>query len=248
MAAESPSRIAIGSTETTADFHAARGLVRRGLFICGPSAGGHRGEPGLLRLSETLTHVGLDLVTFNFLYRERGLRRPDPMPALQQCMAAVVGWAVDRFAESQPVFLGGRSMGGRVASMLAADGLACDGLLLLAYPLHPAGEPDRLRAAHLARIPVPTLCFNGTRDRLCRRDLMEAAIAPLAGNWTMHWLEEADHSFRVPKSAGRTEAEILDEVAGATQAWLADLESDDGGRSPEGGNVGAVDRLGDGRR
>lgn len=106
--------------------------------------------------------------------------------------------------------------------MLAADGFACDGLLLFAYPLHPAGQPEKLRDAHLPDIKVPVLCFNGTREALCRRDLMERATAGLS-NWTMHWLEGADHSFRVLKSSGRTDAEVLDEIAEASGRWVAAL-------------------------
>src|SRR5207248_2759405 len=102
-------------------------------------------------------------------YRERGSRRPDPMPRLQECIAAVAAHARGEIAP-QTLILGGRSMGGRAASMLAADGFSCDGLLLLAYPLHPAGRPEELRDAHLAKIAVPVLCLNGTRDTLCARD------------------------------------------------------------------------------
>ena len=103
-------------------------------------------------------------------------------------------------------------MGGRAASMLAADGFVCDGLLLLAYPLHPAGKPDQLRDAHLPTIAVPVLCLNGTRDALCRRDLMEVVLERVGANWTMRWLEGADHSFHVLKSSGRTDAEVLGEI------------------------------------
>ena len=105
--------------------------------------------------------------------------------------------------------------------MLAAEGFACDRLLLLAYPLHPAGEPTKLRDAHLSRIAVPVLCFNGTRDPLCRRDLMEAVVARLGANFRMHWLEAADHSFHVTKASGRTDADVLDEIQTATRSWLA---------------------------
>jgi predicted alpha/beta-hydrolase family hydrolase len=112
-------------------------------------------------------------------------------------------------------------MGGRVASMLAAEGYACDGLLLLAYPLHPAGQPEKRRDAHLSSIEVPVLCFNGTRDTLCRQDLMQQAVAPLVERWSMHWLDGADHGFHVLKSSGRTDADVLDEVAAATLNWLA---------------------------
>jgi len=112
-------------------------------------------------------------------------------------------------------------MGGRAASMLAAEGFAADGLLLLAYPLHPPGKPEQLRDAHLPRLTMPTLCLNGTRDALCRRDLMEAVLPRLGANFQMHWLEGADHSFHVLKSSGRTDADVLEEIGVATGAWLA---------------------------
>jgi hypothetical protein len=114
-------------------------------------------------------------------------------------------------------------MGGRAASMLVADGHACDGLLLLAYPLHPAGQPEKLRDAHLPRILAPTLCLNGTKDALCQRELMDAVVARLATNWTMHWLADADHSFHVTKASGRTDAAVRDEIGGSVATWVASL-------------------------
>jgi predicted alpha/beta-hydrolase family hydrolase len=119
--------------------------------------------------------------------------------------------------------IGGRSMGGRTASMLCAERFACDGLLLLAYPLHPAGQPQKLRDAHLRDITVPVLCLNGTRDALCRRDLMEATLATFGANWQMHWIEGADHGFHVLKTSGRTDPDVLTEVAEAVEHWLPGL-------------------------
>jgi predicted alpha/beta-hydrolase family hydrolase len=121
--------------------------------------------------------------------------------------------------------IGGRSMGGRAASMLAAEGFECDGLLLAAYPLHPAGKPEKLRDAHLPHIRCPVLCLNGTRDALCRRDLMDQALATVQAPWTMHWLEAADHSFHVLKSSGRTDAQVDAEVGAAAGSWLAGLST-----------------------
>jgi hypothetical protein len=112
-------------------------------------------------------------------------------------------------------------MGGRAASMLAAEGFRCDGLLLLAYPLHPAGKPEKLRDAHLPQIRVPVLCFNGTRDALCQRELMEQVLGRLS--WRMHWLEGADHSFRVLKSWGKRDDDVLGELADVARDWLAHL-------------------------
>jgi predicted alpha/beta-hydrolase family hydrolase len=123
------------------------------------------------------------------------------------------------------LIIGGRSMGGRAASMLAAQGFACDGLLLLAYPLHPAGQPEKLRDAHLPDISVPVLCFNGTRDDLCQRDLMERALQTVKTDWRMHWLEGADHSFHVLKKSGRTDGQVLDEVGDATKEWVAEISA-----------------------
>jgi predicted alpha/beta-hydrolase family hydrolase len=116
-------------------------------------------------------------------------------------------------------------MGGRAASVLAADGYRCDGLLLLAYPLHPPGRPDQLRTAHLPAITTPVLCFSGTRDSFCRRDLMEALLARLGPRWEMHWLDGADHSFHVLKRSGRTDSTVLAEVADLTANWVGRLES-----------------------
>ena len=159
----------------------------------------------MVQIAQALRGAGFDVVRFNFPYRERGSKLPDPMPVLKERIASVV----KELGATQRLIIGGRSMGGRAASMLAADGFACDGLLLLAYPLHPARQPDKLRAAHLPAIRVPVLCFNGTRDELCRRELMEKAIAGLE-NWRMHWLEGAGHSFR---------AKDLREIAAISREW-----------------------------
>ena len=89
----------------------------------------------------------------------------------------------------------------------------------MAYPLHPPGQPEKLRDAHLPSIRVPVLCFNGTRDTFCTPELMERAIGSIP-NWEMRWLDGADHSFHVLKSSGRTDAAVLDEVASETSRWL----------------------------
>ena len=104
--------------------------------------------------------------------------------------------------------------------MWVANGAGCEGLLLLAYPLHPPGQPAKLRIEHLPRIGVPVLCLNGTRDPLCTPELMQDTLATLGDNWRMHWLAEADHSFHVLKRSGRTNAEVLDEAADRIAGWM----------------------------
>lgn len=182
-------------------------------------AGGHMNDRGMTAVAAVLEARDLRVVRFNFPYTEKGSRRPDPMPMLQ---ARIVDVATRVRAEAPqaPLILGGRSMGGRAASMLVADGFACDGLLLLAYPLHPAAKPERLRDAHLAKIAVPTLCLNGTRDTLCRRDLMDAVVERLRDNFRMHWLDGADHGFHVLKSSGTTDEDVLREIGDATRDWV----------------------------
>jgi predicted alpha/beta-hydrolase family hydrolase len=208
-----PWRVKVGDNEISAVHEPAENSVAT--FVCAHGAGGNMNDRGMLALSKELRGRGLDLVRFNFPYSEKKSGRPDPMPVLQSCIKAVV-----ERANARRVIIGGRSMGGRAASMLAADGFSADGLLLLAYPLHPAGKPEPLRDAHLPRITIPTLCLNGTRDALCRRDLMESVIPKLGANFEMQWLEGADHSFHVLKSSGRTDADVLGEIGAATAAWL----------------------------
>lgn len=214
-------RIQVGGDRTSVVYEpAARG--QEAVFVCAHGAGGSMRDRGMDRVAATMRGVGMGVVRFNFLYREKKSGRPDPMPALQECVDAVVQHT-RRELHPDVLIVGGRSMGGRAASMLAASGFACDGLLLLAYPLHPAGQPEKLRDAHLPAIRVPVLCFSGTRDPLCRRDLMAAALAPVTAPWTMHWIDGADHSFHVLKSSGRTDDDVFDEVAVASRSWMQDL-------------------------
>ena len=217
-------RIGVDGEETTATLDEATTGPRRATYVCAHGAGGHMRDRSMTGIADVLRARGVDVVRFNFLYREQGSHRPDPMPRLQQCLQAVIA-RVREELQAPSLIVGGRSMGGRVASMLAAEGADWDGLLLLAYPLHPAGKPEKLRDAHLPRIRMPVLCFNGTRDALCRRDLMERALHEVSAPWEMHWLEGADHSFHVLKSSGTTDHDVLEEVAASSERWLSRLHA-----------------------
>ena len=212
-------KVAVGGDATTALYESATSSSGT-IFVCAHGAGGSMSDRATTAAAATMRAHGMDTVRFNFLYKERGSGRPDPMPRLQECVTAVVEH-VRRETDARRLIIGGRSMGGRAASMLAAEGYACDGLLLLAYPLHPEGKPDKLRDAHLPQIQVPALCLSGTRDGLCRRDLMEAVLERVPPTFRMHWLEGADHSWHVLKSSGRTDAEILEEAGRVAAEWLA---------------------------
>lgn len=211
-------RISAEKVETSATYEPATGALA-GVFVCAHGAGGNKDDRGLVSAARAMREAGLGVVRYNFPYRERKSGRPDPMPRLIDCVRAVAEHTA-RELGPVPLFVGGRSMGGRAASMLAAKGFHAQGLILLAYPLHPAGQPQQLRDAHLGDIAMPVLCFNGTRDALCRRDLMNVVVSRLGPNWAMHWLEGADHSFHVLRSSGRGDEDVLTEVTAATRAWL----------------------------
>ena len=216
--------VPVGNQSTTAIFESADENLHAPVFVCAHGAGGNVADKSIVALTRALLSHGLSTVRFNFLYREKKSGRPDPMPRLEECFSAVVAHTRSEL-HPKTLIIGGRSMGGRAASMMAASGFNCDGLLLLAYPLHPPGQPEKLRDAHLSSIEVPVLCFSGTRDPFCTRELMEKAIKTVKTRWDMQWIEGADHSFHVLKSSGKTDAQVLDEVAEHTQGWLLTLAS-----------------------
>lgn len=218
-------QVAVGEEQTRAVYEPASSGADVAVFVCAHGAGGSMSDKSMSAVSSALRSRGIGVVRFNFLYKEKGSGRPDPMPKLMATITAVVERVREELGSPRPLIIGGRSMGGRAASMMAAGGFDADGLLLLAYPLHPAGKPEQLRDAHLPRIAMPVLCFCGTRDPLCTRDLMERAVATVKASWVMHWLEGADHSFHVLKSSGRNDAAVLDEVADAASRWISRLPS-----------------------
>ncbi len=216
-------RVAVGQDDTRAIYEPSTSGNDDAVFVCAHGAGGSMSDKSMSAVCSALRARGLGVVRFNFLYKEKGSGRPDPMPKLTATITAIVARVREELGSPRPLIIGGRSMGGRAASMLAAEGFNADGLLLLAYPLHPAGKPEQLRDAHLPKITMPVLCFCGTRDPLCTRELMERAVATVKAPWDMHWLEGADHSFHVLKSSGRNDAAVLDEVGEATAHWIRRL-------------------------
>src|SRR5688572_4625673 len=214
-------RVAVGDDATSAVYEPADGH-QVGVFICAHGAGGNMHDKATAATTQVMREIGLGVVRFNFLYKEKGRGGPDPMPKLMATFSAVIDHA-QREVKPRQVIIGGRSMGGRTASMLAAEGFDADGLLLLAYPLHPPGQDRKLRVEHLASITMPVLCFNGTRDTFCEPPLMKEALKTVRTRWTMHWIDAADHGFHVPKKSGRTDADVMKEVQEAAAPWLAGL-------------------------
>lgn len=214
-------RVLVGAEETSAIFEPGVGNDDR-VFVFAHGAGGNMNDRSVVSTARALQERGIGTVRFNFLYKEKKSGRPDPMPRLKDTFSAVVAKAREDLSP-RTLIIGGRSMGGRAASMLAADQFACAGLLLLAYPLHPPGKPDQLRDAHLPSITVPVLCFNGTRDPFCTPALMEEVLNRVKTKWEMVWVEGADHSFHVSKSSGKSDGQVLSEMADRIRDWAGSL-------------------------
>lgn len=211
--------VSIGTDAVSAAYEPPASGAESAVFVCAHGAGGNMSDRGMLATANAMRANGLGVVRFNFLYKEKKSGRPDPMPKLMETVSAVVKHVR---AELKPkvLIIGGRSMGGRAASMLAAGAFAANGLLLFAYPLHPPGQPEKLRDAHLPRIRMPVLCFNGTRDTLCTRELMERALQTVTAAWDMRWIDGADHSFHMLKSSGRTDADVMAEIGAVSGDWV----------------------------
>ena len=205
--------------EVTASVHGEGGTV----IVLGHGAGSRRTQPPLVRLAEALGARGRRVLLYNFLYSERKKGRPDPPAVLEATTRAIGEYARDTLGARRLVH-GGRSMGGRIASQVVAGGAPADGLVFLAYPLHPPGQPDRLRDQHLPRIASPMLFVQGTRDDFARPDLLAGVLARLGPRARLHSVEGGDHSFGVRKGSGRTAPEVEAEVLAAVSTWLDDQD------------------------
>ncbi|CAN5893690.1 alpha/beta hydrolase [soil metagenome] len=216
-------QVAVGADAVSASYEPSTTGADSAVFVLAHGAGGNMSDRGMLASAHALRDAGLGVVRFNFVYKEKKSGRPDAMPKLMDTVRAVVERTRAELGNPRPLIIGGRSMGGRASSMLAADGFDADGLLLLAYPLHPAGQPEKLRDAHLPRITMPVLAFSGTRDTLCTRELMERALTTVVAPWEMHWIDGADHSFHVLKSSGTNDAAVMAEIGATSRRWVDHL-------------------------
>lgn len=182
-------------------------------LVLGHGAGGNMHTPGLVRYAEAMTARGVGVVRFNFPYAEARRKAPDPQSRLVACYRDVADQVQ---ADAAHLYLGGRSMGGRIASHVVAEGFPADGLIFLSYPLHPPGQPERLRTSHLKKIAVPMLFLQGSRDAFARLDLLRAAVEALP-EATLHLIEGADHGLGVKD---RDPDEVTREMVDATLRWL----------------------------
>ncbi len=188
-------------------------------IILGHGAGANQLSPFMRLFAEGLAERGFDAMTFNFLYSEKGRGGPDPKARLESCYLAVIEAAkAHKKLRGNRVVIGGKSMGGRIASQVAAtEAKDIAGLVFLGYPLHPPGKPEQMRDAHLKDIKAPMLFIQGSRDPFGSPDELRAVIKRDKLPATLHVVDGGDHSFKVPKSAGVPQAQIyetvMDEIA-----------------------------------
>lgn len=193
----------------------------KALLVLAHGAGAGMAHKSMNAIAEGLAARGIASLRYNFPYMERGSRRPDQPKVAHEAVRAAVGDAARR-APALPLFVGGKSFGGRMTSQAQAISPLPNvrGLVFFAFPLHPAGNPGAERAAHLDEIAAPMLFLQGTRDALARLDLLNAVVARLGSRATLHLAEEADHSFHAPAKTGRKDADILAEILDAASAWM----------------------------
>lgn len=185
-------------------------------FIYAPGAGSNLHDRFGVHLCDALAPRGVTAVRFQFPYMESGRRSPDRTELLEATWRAVI----DKVRpDGGKLAVGGRSMGGRIASMVLAQGVKADALALFAYPLHPPGKPKQLRDAHLPSIAARTLFVSGTNDAFGSPDEVRAAASNVKLS-TVHLLDGADHGFAMRKSSGRTKQDVFEEAAAVLGGWL----------------------------
>ena len=195
-------------------------------IILAHGAGNDMEHPFMSHFHLACAEAGLLSVKFNFPYKELDRKAPDRMPLLESTWRAVIrAVRTDPALAPKHLYLAGKSMGGRVASHLAAQGEPCQGLVILGYPLHPPKRTDTLRVEHWHRLSCPTLFVQGTRDSLCDLELLRAQLPLIPAPVTLRVIEGGDHSFRVPKSSGRTEGVVWWEIDSILLDWLRTVGS-----------------------
>ena len=202
----------------------------RWLLVLAHGAGAGMHHPFMESLAHELAAAGVATFRYQFPYIAHGRRRPDPPAVLAATVRAAIAIAADARPDL-PLLAGGKSLGGRMTSLVLSEELADSdaarrvrGLVFFGFPLHPPGRADTKRAEHLKRVPVPMLFLQGTRDTLGDLSLLQPLCADLGPRATLHVIDTADHSFHVLKRSGNTDAEALRELAQTTASWADSLD------------------------
>ena len=188
-------------------------------------AGAGMAHPFMARVAAALAARGVATLRYQFPYMERASKRPDPPKVAHAAVRAALAETARRWP-GLPLIAAGKSFGGRMSSQAqsAAPMPGVVGLLFFGFPLHPAGKPSIDRAQHLAAIRVPMLFVQGTRDEMADVSLIESTVGALGHRARMHWVQDGDHSLKVPARSGRSQAEVFDGVFDAVARWIDALD------------------------
>jgi predicted alpha/beta-hydrolase family hydrolase len=196
-------------------------------IILGHGAGAGQLHPFMTLFANGLAERGFDVITFDFVYMQQKRHVPDPKAKLEHCYRVVIEAATkQRKLKGNRLVIGGKSMGGRIASQVAAEGdcaAELSALVFLGYPLHPPGRPDKLRDAHLPDIKAPMLFVQGSRDTFGTAEELKSLIERHKLNATLHIIPNGDHSLKVPKSGGIPQDQIYQETMDTIAQWLQSL-------------------------
>jgi hypothetical protein len=191
-------------------------------LVLAHGAGAGMTHPFMQTVADGLAARGIATLRYQFPYMERGSKRTDPSAVAHATVRAAVAEAA-RLLPDVPLFAGGKSFGGRMASQAQAESPLPDvrGLVFLGFPLHPAGKPSTDRAAHLDQVNVPMLFLQGTRDDLASLELLRPVVKKLGDRATLAVFEHADHSFHVPAKSGRKDAEVMEDLLHTLARWIS---------------------------
>ena len=221
---EIPVDVATGQLTSALLYTAQAGARRPAALMLAHGAGAPQRHPFMVSFARALSERGLDVLTFNFLYTEQRRKAPDRMPQLVACYRAAIDMARAHVPSARErLFIGGKSMGGRAATHVAAGDAALDlaGIVLLGYPLHPPGQPDKPRDAHLPDVRRPMLFIQGTRDTFGTPSELKPVLASLSPLPTLHHVEGGDHSFKIAgRDAKARQAAVYSEIQDAIVDWI----------------------------
>ncbi|MCB5294879.1 alpha/beta family hydrolase [Arthrobacter sp. SO3] len=219
--AELPVTIAVGETAVSGVY--TRPEKPLATLVVAHGAGAGMEHPFLAGFTRALAGLGVATLRFNFPYREAGRKFPDRPPAAIAAWRAAMAEAAARSA-GEPLWAGGKSFGGRMASMAVAEGMPAAGLVFLGYPLHPPGKPEKMRDEHLYGLTLPMLFLQGTRDPFATPELLEAVVARIGPSAVLEWRDGGGHTFEV-KGTRRTPEEVGASLAGPAAAFIASHRS-----------------------
>lgn len=212
-----------GASITALAYRDAAAPPRPVTLILAHGAGADQRSPFMVQAAQALAARGITTVTFNFPYKEQRRSLPDKTPVLESCYRDVVSFVSRQPATAgRGLFIGGKSMGGRIATQVVAGSAALPvaGLVALGYPLHPPGKPQQRRDTHLPALRRPLLIVQGSRDTFGTPDEFSEVLARMQPAPLLHVIDGGDHSFKVPRSSGQTAQDVFTHVIDTVTGWI----------------------------